>query len=265
MLTADNYHSPEANQQFMSNSQFRAFNRCEAGALHEIRFPAEQTKAMLAGAYLDSMVEDTVEEFEEEHPELFKKRGGQTRDNLYAEFADMWRVFDRVRRDPFFMEFLQGDKQTVLTGEIQGVPVKIKTDIIGPDRIVDLKTTASFKRTYDPVRRQFVSFADFWRYDIQGAFYREIYRQHTGRTLPFYLAAVTREQCPDLAVLEVPEGVLDYSLDEIKLSIQHYQAVKLGLVEPKRCEQCDYCKSTKRLTQTIDFREIGMINFDNEV
>ena len=36
-LTHENYYSPEANQAYMSVSQFKAFDRCEAAALAELR------------------------------------------------------------------------------------------------------------------------------------------------------------------------------------------------------------------------------------
>lgn len=35
-LTAENYYSPEANQAYMSVSQFRSFEVCEAAAIAEL-------------------------------------------------------------------------------------------------------------------------------------------------------------------------------------------------------------------------------------
>ncbi len=253
-LTEKNYFEPESNRAYMSASQFKAFASCEASALAELKAETSRkpSDAMLRGSYLDAMVEGTAAEFEAEHPELWKKNG-----ELYAAFASVPDLFERMMRDEFFKSYLKGDKQTILTGQIEGVPVKAKLDILHPDRIVDLKTTANFKRQWDPDARLFVSFAEFWSYDIQGAIYQELVRQSTGKSLPFYLAAITTEPVPDLAVIHIPDDSLKFALDEVKLSIGRYQAVKLGFAEPSRCEKCAYCKQTKKLTGAIDWLEIG--------
>ena len=58
ILTAENYYSQEANLAYMSASQFKAFDRCEAAALAELRgeyIPPAST-ALLVGGHVDTAV-----------------------------------------------------------------------------------------------------------------------------------------------------------------------------------------------------------------
>ena len=53
-LTADNYFSQEAQMEYMSASQFKAFDKCEAAALAEIKgeYIREKTTALMVGSYV---------------------------------------------------------------------------------------------------------------------------------------------------------------------------------------------------------------------
>lgn len=257
-LTDQNYYSAEADTAYMSASQFRSFMSCEAKALAQLNgeYPKTVTTAMLIGSAVDAMVEGTFDRFADEHPELFSTRG-PTKGELKAEFKKAVELYERINQDPFFMSYLEGNKQTILTGTIAGVPFKAKLDVLHPERIVDFKTTADFKRTYDPEVGAYVTFGEYWRYDIQGAIYRELVRQQFSWELPFYLAAVTKEPEPDLAVLSIPDDVLRFALDEVEAFAPKFQAIKLGFAEPTRCGKCDYCKRTKKLTKVIDYREVN--------
>ena len=62
---------------------------------------------------------------------------------------------------------------------------------------------------------------------------------------------------PDLAIISIPQDVLDDALFTVRSSIRRYDDIKHGLIEPVRCEHCDYCKATKKLSRIIDYREIG--------
>jgi hypothetical protein len=91
-----------------------------------------------------------------------------------------------------------------------------------------------------------------WYYDFQAAIYQAV----EGNKLPFYIAAATKESEPDIALLEIPQEVLDDRLDMIKSMAPYFQAIKLGLEDPIRCGKCEYCRATKRLTGPIDYREV---------
>ena len=78
----------------------------------------------------------------------------------------------------------------------------------------------------------------------------------TGNKLPCYISVVTKEAYPEIAVIYVDQLTLDHALNEIEMNMQSVLAVKNGDVEPIRCEQCDYCKSTKVLTGPINHQDL---------
>lgn len=246
ILTNDNYFSPEANREFMSCSQFKTFQRCSASALAEIRgeYTREKTTSLLVGSYVDAWAEGTLDKFRQENPEIFKRDG-----TLKAEYIQAESIIERIKRDQFFMEHLSGDKQVIMTGEIEGVPVKIKVDCLLPDRIVDLKIVKDFANCYDP-ESGFIPWFSFWKYDIQGAVYQEIVYQNTGKRLPFCLAAATKEKVTDIDVVNIEQPDLDYALEQFKSHVVMFDAIKNGIITADRCEKCDFCKRTKVLTTT---------------
>lgn len=243
-LTQSNYYE---RTDYMSASQFKAFRRCEASAMT----PVEVTEAMLVGSYFDAMMDGLEEEFQAGHPEIVKRDG-----QLRAPFLHCHEMYARAMQDDLFREFVNGDSQMIFTGEIEGVRVKGKLDILHPERIVDIKTTSSFRPVWSDEHGARVSWAEAWRYDIQGAIYQELVYQATGKRLPFYLAAVTKEDVPDFGIFEIPQNALDDALAEVHNDITRYHLIKLGVTEPTRCEQCNHCRATKKLTHIRDWREI---------
>lgn len=250
-LNCNNYHGLKANQDYMSASQFKQFQACEAMAMAEIRgeYCRPQTTAMLVGSYVDAYFTGDLEDFIENHPEIMSTRGA-TAGRLKAEFRQAEDIIDRLMADQVFMAFMEGKPQQIVTGEIAGVPFRAMVDVLHRDRIVDLKIMRDFLDLWSDTDGRRVSWIRNWGYDYSAAIYRELVRQQTGRTLPFYLAAGTKETVTDLAVIELAGHVLDTRLAEIEALAPGYQAIKLGLVEPVRCERCDYCKATKVLTET---------------
>ena len=76
------------------------------------------------------------------------------------------------------------------------------------------------------------------------------------KKLPFYIAAVTKENEPDIAVVGIPDEELDKQLEIIKEVLPTIANIKNGIISPKRCEKCDYCKFTKKLDKVIDYRDL---------
>ena len=244
-LTKDNYHSVKANEEYWSVSVFKAFSKCEAAGLAEAmgRYKREQTDALLVGSYVDAYFSGEYDEFCSEHrDELFTKKG-----ELYAKFKDADKAINAVENQPLMMEYLEGDKQVIMTAEIFGVPWKAKLDVFNGERIVDFKTARSFESVWDPDygRR---SWLEAWGYDIQGAIYQKVVEYQTGKKLPFYIVAVTKEKTPDVAVIEIPQHILDGALGMVEAKIDRFDLIKTGEVEPIRCEVCDYCTASKILT-----------------
>lgn len=250
-LTQEKYFSSEANREYMSVSQFKAFEKCPHSALAEINglYEREKTTALLVGSYVDSYFEGTLEAFREQNPEIFKRDG-----TLKAEYIQAEAIIERIRSDQFFMHHMSGEKQVIMTGEICGVPIKIKVDSLLSDRIVDLKIVRDFEQIYVPEQGQTPWFSA-WGYDLQGAVYQEIVRQNTGKRLPFLLAAATKEKVTDIDVININQNTLDVAFSRFENSVELFDAYKKGVIEPERCEKCEYCKQTKVLTEATDSDE----------
>lgn len=254
-LTQRNYFSKKANLEFMSVSQFKAFEKCQASALAEIKgkYQREETTALLVGSYVDAYFDGTLANFIKKHPEIFKKDG-----TLKAEFAQAEAIIQRILKDRLFMEYLSGQKQVIMTGAINGVPVKIKIDSLHPDKIVDLKIMANFDSVYHPENGRLPWF-EAWGYDLQGGVYQEIVRQNTGEQLPFYLTAATKEKITDLDIVHIPQRMLDFQLDRFKRYVELFDAIKKDIIPAERCQKCEYCKISKVLTEPTEADEFYLL------
>lgn len=244
-----NYYSTENALKYMSVSQFKAFSECEARTVAEINgtWERETSTAMLVGSYVDAWFEGTLDNFKENHPEIFLKNGG-----LKADFVQAESIIQRVSQDSEFMKYMSGEKQRIVVGEIAGVQFKGKIDSYHADKcIVDLKVMRDFEPVWKNHRKQ--HFIESWGYDIQGAVYQELVRQATGERLPFVICAVTKEKTPDIAIYSIPQERLDYCLSLVESDVKRFDEIKKGNIPPLRCEKCDYCKSTKVLNGVIEY------------
>ena len=166
-------------------------------------------------------------------------------------------MIDRASKDDLFMKYMEGDKQVIMTGEIEGVPVKIKIDSTDGRRITDLKTVKSINETFfikDSGER--VSFVEKWNYDLQAAVYQEIYRQNTGDLLPFYICAISKDKTdniphPRIAVIELQPMLIQERLTEVKHNINHIQDLKNGVMDPIPCGVCDWCADNLPLDMVV--------------
>lgn len=254
-LTHKNYFSKKANAEYMSVSQFKSFEKCQATALAEIKgkYEREETSALLVGSYVDSYFEGTLTQFIEQHPEIVKRDG-----TLKAEYIQADAIIERIKRDRLFMKYMSGLKQVIMTGEICGVPVKIKVDSLLPDKIVDLKIMRDFENVYDSEKGSLPYF-EAWGYDLQAAVYQEIVRQNTGKVLPFYLAAATKEKVTDIDIVHINSSSIDFAFNRFKNNAPMYDAIKKGIIAPERCGKCAYCKETKVLRKPTDSEEFYLL------
>ena len=250
-LTQRNYYSRNASLEYMSVSQWKSFYKCPASALAELKgkYEREKTTALLVGSFVDSYFEGTLANFIRKNPEIYNKNG-----TLKAEYKQAEAIIQRILKDKLFTEFMSGEKQVIMTGEINGVKVKIKIDSLHPDKIVDLKIMRDFESVYVPEKGRQVWF-EAWGYDIQGAVYQEIVRQNTGEKLPFYLAAATKEKVTDIDIVQLDQKLLDEALERFKREVEFFDAVKQGVIAPLRCEKCEFCKNTKVLREPTSSEE----------
>lgn len=252
-LDNKNYFSNENALKFMSASQFKSFQNCESMALAETKgeYKRETTSALLVGSYIDAWFEGTLDKFKENHPEIFLKNGG-----LRADYSQAEEIIKRVSVDEKFMKYMSGEHQKIFVGEIAGVQFKGKLDAYHEGKcIVDLKTCKDFEPVWKNGRK--MSFVEAWGYDIQGAIYQELVYQATGKKLPFFICAVTKEKVPNLAIISIPQERLDECLELVKINAPRYNDIKLGKIEPTKCGKCDYCKSIKKIENIIDYRDLN--------
>lgn len=256
-LNDDNYYSIEAGQKYWSVSQYKSFDKCEACGLAESKgqYERPESDALLIGSYVDAYFADELKKFEEERGSLMFKKNGE----ILAKFAHANDMINRVESDPLMLDYLTGEKQTIMSAELFGVEWKAKFDVYNEQRIVDLKTTKDFADVYDP-NYGWRSWIEYYGYDIQGAIYTRIEQAVTGREhpLPFYIVAVTKEKVPDINIFHIPDEILDAAYHIVEAKIDRFDLIKRGEVEPIRCEKCDYCKSTKILTMPEEYKAAGI-------
>ena len=187
----------------------------------------------------------------QKNPEIFTRQG-----ELKSNYQQADYIINRIERDSLFMQFMSGNKQVIMVGEIEGVAVKIKVDSLHSNMIVDGKVMRDFESVWVPDKGK-LHFIEAWGYDIQGAIYQEVVRQNVESQLPFYIAAATKEKEPDIGIFSIPQVQLDYCMESIiKPNIMRFDAIKQGIIKSERCERCDWCKRTKILTEIIDYTEV---------
>lgn len=259
-LNEQTYYTPEADKAYMSVHQYLDFcghmgvRGCESRAVARLNgdYSEPTSEAQLIGSFVDSHFEGTLDRFKKEHPECFTQKG-----ELKAGFKRAQRMIDRCEEDDFFMQFMSGEKQKIFTGYLFGCEWKCKLDSYIPSKcIVDLKTSANIHQSWRVADYGYVSFVDYWGYVLQLAVYQKIVEINTGEKLPCFIAAVTKEDEPEIAIIGIDQQSLDHALNEIEMNMPSVLAVKNGETEPIRCEKCNYCKRTAKLTKVIHYNDL---------
>lgn len=272
-VTQENYYSPEVNKEYMSFHTWLSFHgcdgiiRCEARAAAELNGEYSEDKENIAfniGSYVDSWFEGTLEEFKEDHPELFVSRG-ENKGQLKSTYKVAERMIERCQRDKLFMAYMSGEKQRIFTAEMFGCKWKCKLDSYIPGKcIVDLKTTREMHKQFFVPDIGHVDFISYYGYVYQLAIYQEIVRICTGEKLPCFIAAVSKSEHPEIKVIHVDDYSLYDALTEVKNSCENTSLLDVwrGNVEPIRCQSpdCHYCVDTEVLTGTINYKDlIGVV------
>ena len=272
VVTPENYYSAEMSMAYMGSTQFKAFQKCEAAALAELRgeWTPPTSTALLVGGYIDAYFSGELALYTAQHPEIFKRDG-----SLKAEYLHAQDVINRMNEDDLYRLLMSGKKQEIRTGEIAGVPFKIKIDSLldaetckeiaerfpataaalgmCDGAIVDQKAMKDLADVWSDEEHRKLPFVEAYGYDIQGAIYQAI----EGHMLPFILAVGTKESEPDLAALYIDDKDLEDALYMVEDQAPRFQAIKEGRIPPRRCGCCEYCKRTKKLTGIINYKEIS--------
>ena len=257
-LNEQNYFSRKADAVYFSASQIKAFKKCEASAMAELcgQYERPMSQALMVGQYVDAGLTGDLYAWEHDHPEIRKRDGG-----LKAEYVQAEEMVQRAMRDPLFMDFMAGEHQTILTANLFGAPFKAKLDVLGPDKIVDLKTVRDLKSVYLPGQGR-VDFATAWDWPLQMAIYQKIYEVNEGVKLPCYLAVITKESPPDIRIVHIEQERMDAEIAWLEQMLPRYEAIKNGAIDPERCESCAWCRTSRILTEPEnlgDFDEMGGI------
>lgn len=262
-VNKDNYYSLDTSFKYQSATWFKKFLTCEAEAMAELQgkwTPRGDPTALLVGNYLHSYFESKQahESFIKKHPEMFSTRGS-SKGQLKAPYKQADAMIATLEADENVQRLYQGEKEEILTGDLFGVEWMGKLDCFDSTKsfFLDLKTTQSLHKKYwKPGERQPTSFVDAYNYQLQMAVYQELIYQNYGTRPRAFIIAVTKEDVPDHAVIEVPQYRMDEALEEIQNSTEHVEAVKSGQVRPHRCEKCDYCRATKKVATIISMDEL---------
>ena len=259
-LTDENYYTKEANERFLSVSLYKMFfgtlgqKGCEVQAMAYINgnYKKEPTTAMLVGSYVDSYFEGTLDEFKTDYPELFKKDGG-----LKSDFVQAEDIIKRIERDKKFMQYMSGEKQVIMTGELEGALWKIKMDSYIPHRaIVDLKVVDDIYKVYYHKDTGRLNFIQERGYDFQLAVYQHIVEMNTGERLPCFIAAADKGKVTNIELIQITQPELDGALAGVQYGVERINRIKTGDIEPERCGRCDYCKETKIIQHPIAMSEL---------
>ena len=262
-LTNENYFSKESNQEYCSASQFKDFQKCEYEALLKVQGLLEEEKsdALLFGGYVDAYFSNELDDYLAKYgSEMVNSRTGE----LKAPFKNIGEVIKTIEEDELLLEHLQGKHQVVMTGTIADVKFKIKVDSLFEDKIVDQKIIKSITELYwNEEKHKKCDFIEMFGYDIQGAIYQSIVEQNTGKKLPFIIAATTKEESPDKALIQIDQYYLDQALELVKEYAPRIEMIKNGIIKPNHCGKCPSCRKAKKLNQVVSYKELYGKETDN--
>lgn len=283
-LTRDNYYTPEADMAYMSCSQYQSFCECEAKAMAKLqgRWTDPDKEAFLVGNYFHTFFEgpEAHEQFVREHfdkifkTKIIKGKKGEPDQTVvtgkYAPYEQADKMIEVAQNDPLIRSLIElpGENEKIMTGELWGVPWRIRLDKYVPDgrMIIDWKTVANISELkWSEALHEKVTFIDAYGYMMRAAVYTEIEKQnaHSSEDAPFVIVALSKQDPPDKEALYLNHRQrYDYELEQIKKRLGMIQMIKAGRIKPKRCGCCDYCRATKVLsairpyyTLMPDFRE----------
>lgn len=277
VLTEDTYYSADADRAYMSVHQYLDFvggmgiRGCESKAMAKLNgeYEQEKTDAMYVGSFVDCYFEGTLDKFKADNPQIFTQKG-----ELKAQYKRAEKMIARCEQDDFFMQTMGyevkrdadgnivervevGEHQTIFTAYLFGCDWKCKLDTYIPDvAIIDLKTTANLHNTWRVQDYGVVSFVEYFGYITQLAVYQKIVEINTGKKLPCYISAVTKEDTPEIEVIYIDQESLDHALNEVEMNMPSVLAVKNGEYAPVPCGKCDYCKGKKVLKAPINYKDL---------
>lgn len=261
-LNRENYYTNESSWDYMSVSQYKRFEGCEAAALAELKGEWNQDmdkKPLLVGNFVHSYFESEIEHakfIEENKSKMISKR---TPFNLLKEYQVAEQMIKRVEKEPLFNYLWQGESEHILTGELFGVQWKGRIDKLNVEKgyFVDLKTTMQLgKRFFSKKYGGYVSFIEEYGYILQMAVYEKLLEKKFGKPFSGYIYAVTKETPSDIAAIKMEKHKIDFELNRLEQNIKRVNGIKNGEIKPENCGSCDYCREHKELDSFITPSEL---------
>lgn len=252
-LTPESYFSVEADREYMSVSQYKNFRTCEAKALHDLEVPDETYKeSFLQGSLFEALVAGDPKLFIAQHPEMISSRGS-TVGQLKSEFQRVVKAAEKFNSQEFFKNIINKcDKQVILTGVINDVPVKCCLDLFDRETnsIYDIKCMKDFNEQWSKEEKRYIPWYYAWGYVLQLAVYREIVKQNfKEEPKEIALLAATKEEVPDIQAIKFSTDLLDLELEEFEKNIRYYNDIKTGIAPAISCGICSYCKTIKEINK----------------
>lgn len=265
-LSHENYYD---DTHYMSTSRLKAFMECESKrlAVDEGFWEDEtETKAFLTGNFIHSYFESEKAhaDFLAENEDKLIAKTGKNKGNLLADFQVAQKVCEYLEKDKNFMSlYNQGtEKEYIVTGNLYGLDFKGKLDSVNREQgyFVDLKTMASvytlkylsdFKQEVPQVLYNIFTYG----YDMQFFVYRELLLEHENNFFDGYLMAVSKELHPQKKLFLFDEETYANGQKKVEAYIKRLKKVLNGTVQPRRCENCDYCKATQKAVEKVTVLE----------
>lgn len=255
ILTQENYHSPEARALWLSSSAIKTAKRCEEQWYAEhtgVMVVDEDKEAFKLGHYFETMLTGTSDEialFQSKNPDMFSSTG-KTKGQLKATYKSVDECVEAVRRQPYLMEIINRcETQKILTGEIDGFPVRVMMDLLDVDgSIYDLKAMKDFKSIYSEEDGTYVEWWQAWDYAMQMWVYREICAQN-GITVPRVgLIAVSKSNA-DIKAISFSEDTMNAAGADVHYTIGRMKDILNGRSFPIDCGHCSWCVKKRRITE----------------
>jgi hypothetical protein len=270
-LTQENYYQDTSR---LSYSRYKCYKQCQAKAYavdNGIWVEERDETPLLLGNYVHSYFEsaEAHEKFMAENGDKLLAKTGKNKGKLKSDFIIGDKMIESLKDDDGFNRLYHGyssdkvEKEMIVYGKIEGVPVKGKLDSVNLSRgyFVDLKTMKSIyseEWSADLKKRVPVAVNNILNFGYHGqlGLYRELLKQMIGQEFRPLIVAVSKENVPDKDILKIDEEWLEEGLGNLKADIIEVWDVIQGKQKPKKCGRCDYCRSEKKLNVVISLNDL---------
>lgn len=255
-ITLDNYHSEDAEREYLSYHQFRnwvACPACEWARQHGL-YTQPMSEDLMIGKRVDIalLTPEKLAAFDnspDAREWFFTKKGLPN-----AAYAVSERCIARAQREKDAWLVLDGEHQAILTFEIDGVPWRCAIDSLDTHDgiIADLKTCRDFGSEWivsngKNIKVPWYEARGYWG---QLAVYRHAVKQQKDKECECYILGVTKQDPADIEIIPF------LSVARFDRELEYIEYMQPFVLEWKgretidslpRCGHCKWCITTKRI------------------